>query len=304
MSHFNNISENINKLNVSESTKRTYINRLNSVVNYLSSINSDVLLKNKSNKKIFKITKVPEIINILRNKSDKINALYNDSYVVFRYLILFYDENSNKKIIKFKQQMDEIKDKLRNDKLDVTLNKNESNVDFNKGVKLFRDHIRSKGNKNLTSPELQLALFLFFGAVRRTDILDSYIGDYKDVNKTDNWLFFDEDKKWKYLANKHKTVKKYGPQLFILKDKDLIKILRLLYNNTSFKLFNVTKLTLSKQLKKITKEFFGEPLTAVSLRRLDASNDNLNDKKKLLEKASRAGHSINTRIIQYRRNKQ
>ena len=101
---------------------------------------------------------------------------------------------------------------------------------------------------------------------------------------------------------KQKAIDKIGV-LYINDDfgKDAFHLLKKLFKGHITTLLTYSKNTIANKIKESTLFFFGKELTLNSLRRLDATNDmNSNlTKTELLKKASAAGHSVNTRLMQY-----
>jgi hypothetical protein len=204
--------------------------------------------------------------------------------------------NMKEKYIDPKNTFNINKPKVLKDKL--------KNVDFEQGKKEFIEFLEEE-KYDIEVEYRPLALLLLFDVVRRNDILNAYISDdIKNIGTKKNWIYKDKGK-WFYLANKYKTVKRYGPQLFEITNKHFVNYLEVIVQGSNKrKIINRDTTTIWRWLKDTTDEFFGVEMTVQDLRVLDSTNDVFNlslNEQQLLYKARKAGHSLSIRLSRYAR---
>lgn len=288
--------------NITDSTKENYISRLTRLVR-MEGI-KPYLYKTTSNKRVFQVSKMKNIVEQINTISDKRNTLNAYYIALWKSWTITVGEN-NKYVKKLHNNYIRPINEL-NQTEPKTLNNNQEIIlqNFEEGRNRFIKEIED-GKYKVNETELPLALLLFFDAVRRRDIIFSKItDDVVKTNKTDNW-FFKNKGNWYIQFNQFKTVKKYGPQLFKINTPILQNILdRQLIFKKDRELYTRSLSSLNNDLEASTLKYFGAKGKINDLRIVDASNDFINpDKVKLLKKATQAGHSVRTRLTSYWRQK-
>jgi hypothetical protein len=297
------INELINsQTNLTDTTKKDYIAKISKLIEVILETDSSLILKSKYDKKIFKMSKLNDIVEIIDDKWENNNTSYNYIFAMYKYLSLVVGVN-NKHLVKLNNNIITVRRTI-NINTPKQLTEQERTVNYSEGKQEFINFIEEE-KYDIEEEYYPLALLLLFDSVRRNDILDSYISkDIKDIDTTKNWIYKDNNK-WYYLANKYKTVKKYGKLLFDINNNHLISLLEeIVKSKNKKKILDTHKNTWINWLKETTDEFFDTQLTIQGLRRLDATNDVFNlslSEKELLEKARKAGHSLSTRLSQYAR---
>ena len=126
------------------------------------------------------------------------------------------------------------------------------------------------------------------------------------TNKEHNYLFI-KGRSMKFVFNIFKTAKTFGSQTFFLNSKD-DKILRTIIKNRNFKendfIYPSGDRQFSRDMNKITEKVFGKKLSVIDLRVLHSSTEfkGINPEK-IFKDAEQSGHSVNTKITSYIRQK-
>lgn len=173
-------------------------------------------------------------------------------------------------------------------------------------VKAFIKHLEDN-IKNLSEIETLLSFYIIFPPRRRDYLQMFYTTDLENTkDETKNWIYRKDGKSRviRLILNNFKNVKNIGKQEFRLNPKGEYELLRKIIMKRKFnegdKLYNKSVKTFEREMKEITKKWFGRPLTIIDLRVLHSTSNfhNLNVKQ-LLDDAEKMAHNPMTKMISY-----
>lgn len=188
------------------------------------------------------------------------------------------------------------------------LTKEEKNVDYNKGKKDFIKRLKDNDYKT-SLLEFILSLYLLLPAPRRGDYFTiEYTETSKNIKDDRNYIVGKRQGKFRYaiLFNQFKNVDKIGKQKFMIKNKDMIKVLEKKGLKEGERVYSKSRNQYTRDLKKITKQIFGEELTINNLRHLHNTTKFTDTKQKIKvikEDAKFSAHSVATKLQHYVRDK-
>jgi hypothetical protein len=257
-----------------------------------------------------KLTKINEIltennVKSLRNHKKIIDLIYekyhnsNTRVSFISALIKILTLMKKTKIILFKKLKEEViiqnKIWLSQPKIEKTVIKNlKSDYETNKNN--FIKSLNSSSNFN----DLITGLFLLFP--RRNDYLKmQYVKSINHTSsKTDNFLVKD-DGDFYLIFNDYKTKNAYGKQSFKIKDSNLIKVLNLIINEIDLGdyIYNKSRQSFFKLLKKSTLNIFGESIAINDIRKLHSTSKFGKLMKDINDDSKKMGHSVSTKMKFY-----
>jgi len=257
-----------------------------------------------------KITKVNELltehkIKTLRNHRKIIDIIYtkypnsNTRVSFISALLKILTLMKKTKIILFKKLKDEIliqnKIWLSQPKIEKTVVKNLKS-DYENNRDDFVKNLDSSSNYN----DLIVGLFLLFP--RRNDYLKmKYVKSINHTESNDTNFLVKEDGDFYLIFNDYKTKNTYGKQSFEIKQSSLINILNLIINDIDIGdfIYNKSRQSFFKLLKKSTLGIFGESIAINDIRKLHSTTKFGKLLSDIEEDSEKMGHSVSTKMKFY-----
>lgn len=276
----------IDDFDVSDSTKKTYM----SIGNKLKDIIKKTKLSNvkRIQKLINKNIPQSTSLNYYKLISKYLQHTEAKQELIDSYRKIIFDLNNT---IKSKQpeKLKQLKEKFKD-------------IDYKKSKDDFIKRIRSNDYKT-DLLEFIISFYLLLPP-RRTDYHDMiYIEDMNRINEKQNFLTGNIDKsKYGLVFNNFKTKNKYDTQRFVIKQKDLVNIIKNRDLKPNSAIYPKSKRTYFRDIKKITKKIFGKELGINDLRKLHSTHEFSNTKKELdrmKQDAEMMSHSVKTKLDNY-----